>query len=335
MPSIGRRALHQLFGQGTNIPRTAYDNLIDSTINITDDGLEVDKINGLTLKAQPTSGKVISFVGGLNRPDSAWSILMNPERQMGLSISNDQGESMLFLQAGGNIGLGTLNPQTKLDVQGTVAAKGWVGTYSEGLVNADSRWYTIMHNLDACQGFEAIAHIKYDELHAFDLTHTTILISGGRKGKRIQTKRATLAYGWFWERLRRPIRFRWKLDPNTPPDSPPRYLLQIRSSRKLKPLHNKQAMIYFRLSKIWDRNYENLEERKAYLDVQTEEDRFPSGKLKLGESQVRKSAIPKVPPVPIVEEGAPMENRKPQVNTSRNTSRKIVRLTGKKNPPTQ
>ena len=82
----------------------------------------------------------------------------------------------MFIKPDGNVGIGTINPTSKLDVAGNINMHGRRGMYAFGEVPGDREWHNITPKLNHCHAFEGIAQIGkpgrglYSILHAFALS---------------------------------------------------------------------------------------------------------------------------------------------------------------------
>ena len=148
MEIFNRSTLKRFFQRGQIPTEVHFANLIDSTINKIDDGFAKNVEDGLKLSPIGDSQKLISFFEDIKETHSAWSISVNPnERSKGLSISEGKVGSRLFMQKGGNIGLGTTSPLFPLEVDGAVGMKARIGTYPrKAVISADGEWHIMIEN---------------------------------------------------------------------------------------------------------------------------------------------------------------------------------------------
>jgi hypothetical protein len=240
-----------------NIPPQAYADLIESTLNIMDDGVDVDEENGFKLSSRGSSRKLMSFYEGIADRSANYSFELNPGHYKGLSLSEDGNTPRLFVQDGGNLGIGTQAPAHALDVRGLVAMEGRVGSFAKGYVPADGSWHTILRGMDGCQAFEAMAHINDPEDGRFALSHAFLLMSSGKKGGKTQVRQTTSGSAWFWGRFWNKIVFRWRVDEANSGPNAQRYELQMRTRTHYGMLNNEPKKVFYRLTKLWDRNYES------------------------------------------------------------------------------
>jgi hypothetical protein len=259
----GRAQLKKKF-EAANIGYESYRALIDSTINKKDDGIDIDERDGLRLAPGSDSGRLLSLFGDRAGTAAEWFIRLNPENTKGLDISSEltQGRT-LFLTVEEEfvddelihevrVGIGTIKPQFTLDVEGTVAMRARVGTFKADSVPADKQWHTILaegDGLNDCQAYEIFAHIFDTKTERYALTHAVILIAKGRRGERIKITRAGSSY--LWGRFLNRIKFRIKREYG-------KEVVQMRARDHYGFTNDgKPKMIFYRVTKIWDRAFEN------------------------------------------------------------------------------
>jgi hypothetical protein len=259
----GRAQLKKKF-EAANIGYESYRALIDSTINKKDDGIDIDERDGLRLAPGSDSGRLLSLFGDRAGTAAEWFIRLNPENTKGLDISSEltQGRT-LFLTVEEEfvddelihevrVGIGTIKPQFTLDVEGTVAMRARVGTFKADSVPADKQWHSILaegDGLNDCQAYEIFAHIYDTKTERYALTHAVILIAKGRRGERITITRAGSSY--LWGRFLNRIKFRIKREYG-------KEVVQMRARDHYGFTNDgKPKMIFYRVTKIWDRAFEN------------------------------------------------------------------------------
>jgi hypothetical protein len=137
MSQKGRVTLTEYFEAGKIPTEGNFADLIDSSLNKTDDQIFVKPVsenekNGrnigigttdpqspLSIRNRIENEKLLGFenTGG----EEEWNIAINPAGKNGLNIQeNKNANSNLFIQSGGNVGIGTISPQATLDLNGTI-----------------------------------------------------------------------------------------------------------------------------------------------------------------------------------------------------------------------
>jgi hypothetical protein len=259
----GRAQLRKKF-EAANIGYESYRALIDSTINRKDDGIDIDERDGLRLAPGSDAGRLLSLFGDRAGTSAEWFIRLNPENTKGLDISSEltKGRTLFLtveeeliddeLHHEVRVGIGTIKPQFTLDVEGTVAMRARVGTFKADTVPADKQWHTILSDADGlndCQAYEIFAHIYDGKTERYSLTHAVILIAKGGKGERISITRVGSRY--LWGRFLNRIKFRLKREYG-------KEVIQMRARDHYGfTVDGKPKLIFYRVTKIWDRQFEN------------------------------------------------------------------------------
>ena len=248
----------------------AFEHLVDSALNIKDDGLGINPEQGLILTAKGPSKKLMSFYQRISdKSTPLWSISLDSEKGgKGLNIL-DGDKSRVFIKQGGRVGINTENPNYRLDVNGLVSVKGLVGSYSVGRALADAKWHTMarMTNMEGCQAYEIIAHVIDEKDKRFGLTVATVLMTYGKRGYR--TKAISIESGnkWLFGRFWNKIKFRWIIDDlNTEPGKL-KYMCQIKTKGHYGMLDGQPKQIFYRIRRVWDKDYE----MESYPDKKWEE----------------------------------------------------------------
>jgi hypothetical protein len=189
MARKNRKTLEAKFKNGKMPSEVAFADLIDSTLNLIDDGFEKTVEDGLKI-AQLGDGKLMSFYQNMATLSSMWFVNLD-KATTNLSFGNRLNPHVLTLRSIDvadntndvshapkmGVGINKDNPQFELDVAGTIASYGRVGRIGEFAVPADGAWYDITETLTGCQAFEVIAGVggrdadgKFALMHAFALS---------------------------------------------------------------------------------------------------------------------------------------------------------------------
>ena len=164
----------------------------------------------------------------------------------------------MFIKNGGLVGINTENPHYQLDVNGLLAVKGMVGSFTKGNAYADAKWHTLtnLRNLSGCIMFEIIAHINDNKEQRYGLTLATLMLTQGKKGYRNKVYSVSAGSKWLWGKFMNKIQFRWVVDDlNTEPGKE-RYMLQMRSKSHYGMLDGKPKSMFYRVRKLWDKEFE-------------------------------------------------------------------------------
>jgi hypothetical protein len=202
MKNRPRTELKARFKEGSLPSMSDFNMLIDSTMNINDDGIEHSPSRGLCLtQVTGDEHRLLSFYRqGIT---SAWAIgldqsarslafeVARPKTGDGARSPDQTSDAVLTLVAPdypkafaegaqasvpipARVGVNRASPAYELDVGGTVASSARRG--AEGLVAfADSKWHTIKDDMQGCVALEVVAGTgkegtgKYALMHAFAL----------------------------------------------------------------------------------------------------------------------------------------------------------------------
>jgi hypothetical protein len=235
-----RETLKKFFKKGEMPAEGNFEALIDSMVNRIDDGFSKSMEHGLMLSPEGSSKNLVGFFRSIENPNPAWMIGIDADdKNRGLTFlqpTEKEGEGIcLFLQEDGNVGIGTVEPKYKFEVNGLAGIKGRVGTFASGKIPADGKWHNVLADLNGCQGFEIVARVGgHPGEGRYALLHAIALSTFGRSKSKINKMQAH--YGWWWNKLK----IRWS-------GSTFKYGLQIRSRRN----YGKDCMIDYHIMKLW------------------------------------------------------------------------------------
>lgn len=195
MTKRNRKTLASYFTNGALPKEENFSDLIESTVNIVDDGFDKSPQDGMKIAQLENSSKLISFYEEITVKTPVWSIAFsdpghdvqtggNKNLNFYLGRQNSAGFTLAAGAArddgGGDgearevrVGINNDAPRQALDVNGVVASNGRIGR--EGKIRADGEWHPILSKLDGCQAFEIMAGVgkpssgRYALMHAFAL----------------------------------------------------------------------------------------------------------------------------------------------------------------------
>jgi hypothetical protein len=185
MTSRNRETLRNYFGDGKLPTKHHFGDLIDSMLNMSDEGFRKSPENGFEVSTPMGHNALLSFYRD-QRPKSAlWSIGYGKERDMlyvqpGSSTITDGRTPVLSLDVNGRMGVNHAAPRHALDVAGVVASEGRRGTYDKRgpnpeAIEADGEWHDITEPLSGCQAFEIMAGVGAPGSGRFSLLHAVAL----------------------------------------------------------------------------------------------------------------------------------------------------------------
>jgi hypothetical protein len=221
MALLNRQSLINYFKKGSAPSEKHFADLIESTINIVEDGISRDGENGFRITPVGRSKRLISFYKNFKQLKPEWSINLEKEGLSGLTIQQEENTPALVFKSGGNIGVGIENPKSKLDVDGYVTAKGRIGSYLSGQVAGDGKWHNLVENLKEPCAYELMLRIDGAKGSGrYALAHVIALNTFGGRASTGNIKKTRAYYGSFFNRLR----FRWS-------GSLYNYSLQVKTAR--------------------------------------------------------------------------------------------------------
>ena len=186
MAKNDRKTLKNYFASGRLPSQDDFGDLIESTLNIVDDGFDKTVEEGFKVSRLGDSGMLISFFENIGDKNALWFIkvdLKNRNLIFGsekiphvLSLAHEETE----VGEKGKIGINKEEPEWELDVGGVIRAEGRIGVITkedkEEKVLADGEWHDITDALRGCQAFEVMAGVggekkkgRYALMHAFAL----------------------------------------------------------------------------------------------------------------------------------------------------------------------
>jgi hypothetical protein len=193
MTKRNRKTLSDYFSKGYLPTQEAFGDLIESMVNIVDDGFEKSPLDGMKIAQLENSSKLVSFYDEITVKTPVWYIAFSvPEydaaekNNKNLNIcygeKNAAGMTFAAVQSETNgkkirVGINNKNPKHEMDVHGVIASDGRIGREGrrENMVRADGEWHPIMTELDGCHAFEIMAGVgkprsgRYALMHAFAL----------------------------------------------------------------------------------------------------------------------------------------------------------------------
>jgi hypothetical protein len=237
MTSRHRETLKNFFADGQMPTSDHFRDLIDSTLNMTDEGFRKSADNGLEISTPVGFDALLSFYRDQNPQSVVWSTSYGARDQLQLNFGStaatrDAPPALTLDGSNHNVGINTAEPKHALDVSGVICAQGRIGRYPLARdlnLPANGEWQFLTDELQGCQAFEVVAGVgghqgrgRYSVIHA--IAANTYNPDPGWLGlfSRKRPIRATCAY--YGRRCDR-LELRWDGDHGR--DC--RYRLQIRS----------------------------------------------------------------------------------------------------------
>lgn len=170
MTARNRATLRSFFGAGMLPTPEHFGDLVDSSLNMSDEGFSKSAEHGVEVYAPDGYDALVSFFRKQNKGTALWSIAYHGKlNQLTFrpgAVPGTQGKAaappVLSLDPRGRVGIGTTEPQHALEVAGLIASKGRIGNYAAPSLRtplADGKWHNITEPLEACQAFEVVAGV--------------------------------------------------------------------------------------------------------------------------------------------------------------------------------
>lgn len=215
-----RETLRHFFDEGQLPTQDHFRDLIDSMLNMSDEGFRKTAENGFEVAAPMGYDTLLSFYREQEAQQARWSMGFGRDDQLQLSPGRhgDAGrpEPVLALDASGRVGVGTSTPGHRLDLAGVLASQGRAGTWRKAKaapLAADGRWQDLTGPLRGCQAFEIMAGVGAPGQGRFALMHAVALNTfnpgGGWFGWLSRKKRIRCQHAWFGRRCDR-LELRWQ-----------------------------------------------------------------------------------------------------------------------------
>lgn len=188
MPKRTRDTLRESFKQGKRPTEQDFENLIDSTMNILDDGFSKSPETGMGLAPLLEKGTILSVFRKTSDSKPQWEIAI--EQQEGnLEIRKHQDDKtipVLTMKTDGSVLYGEEGKNSVFGGSVTIPVR--EGVYSQS-VPADGKWHDITGDLDGCQALEivAVAGRKNSGKHAVLMAFATTCFGENSKIKKIRS----------------------------------------------------------------------------------------------------------------------------------------------------
>ena len=244
-----RDTLKGYFAAGARPTADNFAQLIDSCLNLADDGFARDPLYGVQIKLAAGQSNLMSFYSTgqfTDKPD--WSVASDSAGTLSFLPYLEGGEpsGKLTLTKDGNIGIQQESPTFPLDVNGTVRMDGRTG--ASGTVDADGELHPITPDLTGCHAFEVVAGVglegekkgRYALLHAIALN--TFNPSGLFRNFLGRKTRIKATHAWYLSRSDR-LKLQWE----TIDDDKHLYRLSLKSMSS----YGQDIPIKYSITKLW------------------------------------------------------------------------------------
>jgi hypothetical protein len=167
MTSRHRETLKNFFAEGRMPTSDHFRDLIDSTLNMTDEGFRKSADNGLEISTPVGFDALLSFYRDQNPQSVVWSASYGARDQLQFNFGStaatrDSPPALTLDGTNQSVGINTAEPQHTLDVNGVIGAQGRIGRYPlarDSTLPANGQWHSLTDELQGCQGFEVAAGV--------------------------------------------------------------------------------------------------------------------------------------------------------------------------------
>lgn len=161
-----------------------FGDLVDSMLNVIDEGFDKTATEGVKIAQLGDSGKLLSFFENIAVKSPLWSIRIDTSTG-NLSFDAEKKKSILTLSPEGKVGINKKNPEFELDIEGVLSSAGRIGN-KQGVIPADGKWHDITDKIDGCQSFEVMSGVGEKKAGKYALLHAFALNTFNSKGKVIR-----------------------------------------------------------------------------------------------------------------------------------------------------
>ncbi len=182
-----RELLKNSFKQGSKPGEKDFENLIDSMMNILDDGISKTNEAGLELSPNDANDTVLSISQKQELHNPLWKIALNKENNnLEIRYCENRSESpVLLLKVDGTVVWG--NEDEVSLRHGTIRAKFRQGSLYNGTVPADGKWHDITGELTGMQAFEITAFAGNEDDRKQAVLIAVATCCSGRHARMVQT----------------------------------------------------------------------------------------------------------------------------------------------------
>lgn len=204
MAKRNRETLKESFQKGKKPTVDDFENLIDSTLNILDDGFSKSPEAGMGLAPLLGKGTVLSVFKEISDAKPQWELAINRENSLEIRRTREgekDATALLTLKADGSV---EVTEEGKMAIfGGTVRMAAREGSLYRGLAPADGRWHDVTNALDGCQVLEVVATTGERNSGRHAVLTATATTCFGRHSK---IRKTDAHFGLYGNK----IRIRWK-----------------------------------------------------------------------------------------------------------------------------
>lgn len=230
MPRTNRNTLKEYFKRGKMPEERHFYELIDSAINIVDDGINKTPDDGLRLSPLKKDGPVIGIFKNIQDNRPAWQLSLDANGRL-LIRQEDEETPLIVLSPDKKIELN--QPHTDVHINGQLSAQAFNGEI-QGKFPANGEWHTFDIPTEGCRAYRIMAGCGKIKCGQYALVQATAMHCYG-KHRKIRTTQS-----WFGSFFNR-IKFRWH-------GYGQKCKLQIRTNRD----YGADIHICFQITDLWN-----------------------------------------------------------------------------------
>lgn len=245
MAKRNRATLKKFFRQGALPSEEHFHDLIDSTLNMADEGFDKSPAKGLEISSLGDYGQLISFC---RNDQSLWEISHGEARGNKAKLvfrGTENERPTLALTPDGKLGVNEEDPEWQCDIRGVIRSDGRIGVVptKHKTVRADGQWHNITEGLAGCHAFEVMAGVGKRRTGRYALVHAVALNTfnpGGFWFNFLNFKKRIRCQQAYYRSWRDKLKLRWFTDKG-------KYYLQLRSNSD----YEGDVRIRYYLTRLW------------------------------------------------------------------------------------
>jgi hypothetical protein len=284
MATQNRETLKRFFSAGKLPTEEHFSDLVDSSLNIIDEGFVKTEEFGFEITPQKStddSENLISFFRKLTDKLPSWSISYQAKNEAlqfkHTDPATDERRTVLSLDKNGKVTVSgaefneqefadseVSGNQVRLDIGGAVRspARLGVGLNSEATVPADGEYQPITEKLDGIQALEVVAKVEYRDEKRFAIMHAIALnaynppwriLNFWNRSRRIKIQQS------YFSGPRDRMKLKWEAVKDEDNPGVMQYRLCIKSAFR----YPNEAKIEYHVTRLWDQEWFSAEDPSA------------------------------------------------------------------------
>jgi len=265
MAKKNRSTLKRFFGAGALPSEEQFGDMIDSSLNVIDEGFNKSPEHGFEISAQGDHERMLSFFRNSASQYPAWTISYDKDRDnlTFKKVAYDNSiKPVVTLNAEGQVGINKDKPEWMLDVGGVVSSYGRIGASNDKqkTIPADGGWHNITEVLSGCHGLEVMAGVGSPRTGKYALMNAIALNTFNPSGwffNFLNLKKRISYHQAYYLSFTNKLKLRWHGEGR-------QYTLQLRTNCN----YGKEVQISYYLTRLWF--HEDMSESWAEKNKQTD-----------------------------------------------------------------